>query len=141
MCLMLFGFVLSLSLGASLVPFGSIFNTVLIIIAVFGFISLFLIVRKKKAAAIIPTTVLKDRNTLVFSISHFFVSIAGLPITFLLPMFMLYVLGTSAMEAGLAWRFALAGRGFRPTGIRFRQRTWNVQRLGPSQPALLDFCL
>ena len=102
MCLMLFGFVISLSLGTSLVPFGGIFNTILIFLAVAGLLMLILVIRKKGAAAILPSTVLKDRNTLVFTVSNFFGSFAGLPIFFFLPMFMLYVLGTSATEAGLA---------------------------------------
>jgi MFS family permease len=102
MCLMLFGFVISLSLGSSLIPFGSIPNYILIALAVVGLVALVVIVRKKGAAAIIPSTVLKDRNTLVFTVSNFFGSFAGLPIFFFLPMFMLYVLQASATEAGLA---------------------------------------
>jgi MFS family permease len=102
MMVMLAGFVLALSFGTSYIPFGGIANYALLAMAVIGLFALVFIIRKKGAGAIIPAPVLKDRNTLIFTLNNFLGNLAGLPAFFFLPLFMINVLGSSATEAGIA---------------------------------------
>lgn len=93
--------ILGLSLGTSLVPFGSLPSNCLFIVALISLIALIFIVRKKRADAIIPAPALKDRNTLSFTVANFFINFSNMAIFFFIPLYVINVMGLSATEAGL----------------------------------------
>ncbi|MDR1495583.1 MAG: MFS transporter [Clostridiales Family XIII bacterium] len=91
-------------------PWGSVPNLILIGIVVVSLISLITVIRRKGTEAFIPIPVLKDRNTLMlFAINTCFTFSAMGPSVFL-PTYMLYVMGKTPTEAGVASAmYAVAG--------------------------------
>jgi MFS family permease len=100
--LFLLGLTLSLSLGSSYIPFGSMGNDALIILAVVSLLALILIIRKKRATAVIPLTVLGDRNTIVLVLCNALSTFSTMALTFFIPSYIINVLQGSALQAGLA---------------------------------------
>lgn len=99
--LFLIGLLLPLSFGKSYIPYGTPLNYALLGLA---FVSLAVLIydfRKKKGDAIIPTTVLKNRNVLILSCSSFFLTFSSMAIFFFLSSYIIYVMGGSALEASL----------------------------------------
>ena len=99
--LFLLGIVMFLSLGGSYLPFGSIQSTAFGVLAVVALIVLIGIVVKKRSAAIIPSTVLKDRNTVVLALCNLFITCSTMALTFFMPSYVINVLHGTALQAGL----------------------------------------
>jgi MFS family permease len=97
----LVGTIMSLSLGGSYLKFGTVANYALIALAVVGLVALVFIIRKKGAHAIIPSTVLADRNTLAMAAYNFFNNFSLMAAFFFIPSYVIYVLQGSATEAAL----------------------------------------
>lgn len=93
--------IVGLSMGTTFIPFGSIISIMLFITAALALIALIFIIRKKKDAAIVPAPALKDQNTLNFAIANLFINFSNMAVFFFMPLYVLSVMGLSAMEAGL----------------------------------------
>lgn len=107
--------VLALSLGSTYVPFGSLVSNALFAVTALALAALALVIRRKRAAAILPTPVLTDRNTLALFGVVTLSSFSAMAVFFFMPSYVLFVLGGSALEAGLATAFlAVAGLGLGP---------------------------
>jgi MFS family permease len=102
MTIFLAGIILFLSLGTSYVKFGTTGSYILLAIAVIGLTALILIISRKKTAAIIPATVLKDRNTLCLTVCNFMSNFSNMAVFFFMPAYVLYVMNGTAFQAGLA---------------------------------------
>jgi MFS family permease len=108
--LFLAGVVLSLSLGRSYVPFGTLANNAMIVLAAVALIALVWIVRKKGNAAFIPSTVFRDRNTSVLACMNLLSNLSTIALSFFMPSYIINVLGGSAFQAGCATAtYALLG--------------------------------
>lgn len=105
MCVFLAALMLALSLGTSFAKFGTPESYALFAIAIVALLIMVVVIKKKKEDAIIPTPALKDRNTVFMAISNFLTMFSNMAVFFFVPMYLLYVLGTSATEAGLATTF------------------------------------
>lgn len=90
--LFLGGFILAISMGNSWIPFGSLLNNVLLVIAVVGLVILVVDIRKRGDGAIIPKGALGDRNTLVFSGINFLYNFGAMTLTFFVPGFVMTTL-------------------------------------------------
>lgn len=99
--LFLIGLLLPLSFGKNYIPYGTLLNYVLLGLALVSLIVLIYDLRKKKGDAIIPTTVLKNRNVLILSVSSFFLTFSSMAIFFFLSSYILYVMGGTALQASL----------------------------------------
>lgn len=99
--LFLAGVVLILSLCTSSMPFGSPLNTVCIIASVAGLLMLGFSVRKRGEGAFIPAPVLKDRNTLFFTLANITQNFSAMSIFFFMPTYVLYVLNGTATQASI----------------------------------------
>ena len=99
--LFLIGLLLPLSFGKNYIPYGTPLNYALLGLALVSLIVLVCDFRKKKGDAIIPTTVLKNRNVLILSCSSFFLTFSSMAIFFFLSSYIIYVMGGSALEASL----------------------------------------
>jgi MFS family permease len=131
--LFLVGTIVSLSLGGSFVPFGSGANTALIIAAGIGFVALVLTVKRKGKEAIIPTPVLKDRNTVCLAAYSLFINFSNMAIFFFMPTYVLYVLQGSATEASLATSiYGVAGLVLGPLLGRAIAKSGNVRTIAAS---------
>lgn len=95
------GFVLAMSLGSSLLPFGSIANTACFVVCVTGLVILVLDIKKKGYSAIIPAPTLKDKNTLMFAVGNALNTYSSMSVMFFMPTYVLYALGGSATLAGI----------------------------------------
>lgn len=93
--------IVPVSLGSSLLPYGSVVNTSLLATAALAVAGLTLVVRRKRAEAIIPIGLLRDRNTMALSIQIFAAMFAAAPVFFFMPTYVLRVMGGSGVEAGL----------------------------------------
>jgi predicted MFS family arabinose efflux permease len=92
--------ILVLSLG-KLAPFGGMVSNVLWIVCAMALISLIIVMKKKKARAIVPTTVLSDRNTLSLLIFTFFINMSMMCLYVFMPLYAMYELKQSPAMAGL----------------------------------------
>lgn len=95
------GFVLAMSLGSSLLPFGSAANTACFAVCIIGLVILILDIRKKGYSAIIPAPALKDKNTLMFAVGNALNTFSSMSVFFFMPTYVLYVLGGTATQAGI----------------------------------------
>jgi MFS family permease len=100
--LFLLGLTLALSLGSSYIPFGSMGSDALIMLTAASLLALILVVRKKRVAAVIPSTVLRDRNTVVLALCNAFSTFSTMALTFFMPAYIINVLHGSALQAGMA---------------------------------------
>lgn len=98
----LLGLVLTISLGNSYIPFGSIGSFGLIALAILSLIVLIADLAKKREKAFIPTPVLKDRNTVVLALFNLFANASTIAASFFMPSYVINVLGGSAFEAAMA---------------------------------------
>lgn len=94
------GVILALSLG-EFAPFGSFLNNILWVMAAVALIILIADIVKKKDKAIIPSTVLSDRNTLCLTGFNFFANFSIMALFFFLPLYATYVLQQTSAAAGL----------------------------------------
>jgi len=94
--------ILGLSTGTSVIPFGSLASNVMIIIAVISLIATIFIIKSKGNAAIIPISVIGDRNVLFLTLTNFSLNLANMAVFFFIPSYMIYILQTPATQAGLA---------------------------------------
>jgi MFS family permease len=99
--LFLLGLILSLSFGRSYLPFGSLENNALIALAVFSLVVLVLVIAKKRSRAIISTSVLRDRNTIVLALCNLLCTCSTMALSFFMPSYIINVLQGSALQAGL----------------------------------------
>ena len=100
--LFLLGLVLALSFGRSYIPFGSLASDALVALSAASLLALALIISKKRAAAIIPSTVLRDRNTVVLALCNALCTFSTMALSFFIPSYIINVLHGSALQAGLA---------------------------------------
>lgn len=100
--LFLGGLMLFLSLGTSLIPFGTTWSYILLVIMVVGGIMLFTMIKKKGNDAVLPAPALKDRNTLLISINNALANMSSIVISIFIPMYILYVMGGTAVQSSLA---------------------------------------
>lgn len=91
-----------MSLGSSLIKWGTPLNWALWAIAIVSLIWLIIVIKKKKENAIIPTPALKDKNTINLTLANFFANFSNMAIFFFVPSYCIYVLQSSATAAGLA---------------------------------------
>jgi MFS family permease len=94
------GVILALSLG-QFAPFGSTLNNALWVIAAIALITLIAVIVKKKDKAIIPSTVLSDRNTLCLVSFNFLANFSIMALYFFLPLYATHVMQQSSAAAGL----------------------------------------
>lgn len=99
--LFLGGFVLAMSFGSSLLPFGSMGNTLCFVVCVVGLVVLIVDIRKKGLGAIIPAPALKDKNTLMFALGNAFNTFSSMCVFFFMPTYILYALGGTATQASI----------------------------------------
>jgi MFS family permease len=94
--------ILPLSLGNNFLPFGSAVNSGMLAVAVISLIALIMVIRKKGGNAIIPATVLKDKNTLLLSLLNLLLNFSSMAIFFLLlkPSTSIYVVWALMFIAG-----------------------------------------
>jgi MFS family permease len=96
--------ILGISMGNSFIPFGSVPSFVTFAIALVALIALIINIKKKGAAAIIPLPALKDRNTVMLSLSNFFMNFANMFVFFFLPTYVIYVMQPNDLGLGpAAW--------------------------------------
>jgi MFS family permease len=88
---LLIGIIIPLSM-VSYIPMGSLGSNALFALAVVGLVALILIIRKKKDAAIIPSSVITDRNTIAFALCNFFANFSAMGIMFFIPGYVMRVL-------------------------------------------------
>jgi MFS family permease len=100
--LFLAGVVLALSFGRTYIPFGSAGSCALIGLAVAALVVLVADLRQKRERAFIPTTVFKDRNTVVLALCNLLSNTSTIAASFFMPSYIINVLGGSALEAGIA---------------------------------------
>lgn len=93
---------LAMSLGSSFIRWGTPLNWALWAVVVITLIWLIAVIKKKKADAVVPLPALKDRNTLSMALANFFANFSNMAVFFFVPTYCLFVLGSSAAEAGLA---------------------------------------
>lgn len=94
--------VFSVSLGTGAVPFGTPLNTAFIVTAVVAFLLFIANERRLKDHAIIPTSTLRDRNTVMFAIQTFLASGSSIVVVIFVSYYILGVMGGTATQAGLA---------------------------------------
>lgn len=99
--LFLGGFVLAMSFGSSLMPFGGTANTLCFAVCVIGLVVLIFDIKKKGYSAIIPAPALKDKNTLLFTVGNATNTFSSMSVMFFMPTYVLYVLNGSATQAGI----------------------------------------
>ena len=90
-----------LSLGANFLPFGSLASNAVFVVAAASLVWLVVVIRRKQADAIIPAPALKDRNVVCFAVANTFINFSNMAIFFFMPMYVLYVMQGSALEASL----------------------------------------
>lgn len=100
--IMLAALMFVMSLGSSFIPWGTPLNFGLWGVVIVTLIWLIVVIRKKKEAAVVPLPALKDGNTMSMALANFFANFSNMAIFFFVPTYCLYVLGSSATEAGLA---------------------------------------
>lgn len=107
--LFLGGIIMSLSLGpkssrpsAIEMPFGSLGNNIMIVLAVIGLAILIAMIRRKGDDAIVPTRVLRDRNTLCLTLINLFTNFSNMAVFFFIPTYVIYVMQKGATWGGLA---------------------------------------
>jgi MFS family permease len=107
--LFLGGIILSLSLGpksnrpsALEMPFGSLGNNIMVILAIIGLVILIAMVKQKGDDAILPARVLKDRNTLCLTLINLFTNFSNMAVFFFIPTYVIYVMQQEATWGGLA---------------------------------------
>lgn len=124
------GLLLPLSFGNSYIPYGTPLNFALLALALVSVIALSVDFVKKKGDAIIPTTVLKDRNTLILAFSSFFLTFSSMAIFFFISSYVIYVMGGSAFEASLASAaMSVLGVVIGPMFGRYIGKTGNARNL------------
>jgi MFS family permease len=104
--LFLGGIILALSLGpasrgTAYLPFGSFGSNALLVLAAVGLIAFIIDVKKKGDQAILPTSVLKDRNTVLLAACTLLTIASSMAVFFFLPAYVRGVMHGSATEAGL----------------------------------------
>jgi MFS family permease len=100
--LFLLGLILSLSLGSSYLPFGGLANNGLLVLSAASLAALVLIIHRKQDAAIIPTIVLKDRNTMVLALCNLLCTFSTMALTYFMPSYIINVLHGTALQASLS---------------------------------------
>ncbi|MDR2378984.1 MAG: MFS transporter [Bifidobacteriaceae bacterium] len=100
------GIVLSLSLGPSssgeaYLPFGTLGNNLMLVVAALSLIALIVIVRKKGDKAVLPMSVLRNRNTLLLASSNALGVFSGMAVFFFIPTYVIYVMEGTATQAAL----------------------------------------
>jgi MFS family permease len=83
--------VVPLSLG-TYIPLGSLPSNAMFAIAAVCLVALIVIINKKGGSAIIPKTVLKDRNTMVFFACLFITVFTAMAVTFFVPTYIILVM-------------------------------------------------
>ncbi|MEN2739557.1 MFS transporter [Microbacterium sp. X-17] len=94
--------VLPLALGTSAIPYGSPLNTLYFAVSAVALIGFSIVTARRKAAAFIPTTVLKNRNSLALMFEVFFAAGSLLVAESFIPVYILNGLHGTAVEAGIA---------------------------------------
>lgn len=104
------GLILYLSVGTSLMPFGSLSSNILLAVTVIAIIILVVIIKKKQAGAIIPAPAMKDRNVLAFTFANFFANFSNMAMFFFLPSYIIYVMQGTGTASGIVMAcFSVAG--------------------------------
>jgi MFS family permease len=91
------------------IPLGSLPSNLLFALAAVGLIALIFVIRAKKEKAIIPSTVLSDRNTLGFALCNFFSNFSVMGIMFFLPAYVMRVLTADPLVTTLGPALAAGG--------------------------------
>lgn len=99
--LFLAGIILVLSLCNSFMPFGSLPNTLCLIVSAIGLVLVVISVKKKGNAAFIPALALKDRNVLLFTVANLTQNLAAMAVFFFIPTYILYVLNGTPTQASI----------------------------------------
>jgi MFS family permease len=94
--------VLPLSLGTSLMDYGTVWNNLCFAGAVVALIGLVAVIRNKRESAFLPSVVFQDRNTVALMFQVFLGSASALAVQVFVPLYVLYVLGGTAFQAGVA---------------------------------------
>jgi len=95
------GLILGLSLGNNYARFGTPLNTAFFVIAAVMFILLILNVRKKGDAAVIPSSVFKNRNAVMLTVINAMGPFTSMCMNFFLPAYIMTVLLLSPVESSL----------------------------------------
>lgn len=96
------GLILGLSLGTSLVRFGTPGSIGLFVTSLVGLVILVIAMRKRQGEAIIPTPALKNRNVVAFTLANFFGMFSTMALFFFLPSYIINSMGGNGFQAGIA---------------------------------------
>lgn len=99
------GLILGLSLGTNMVPFGTLWSNILFLIGLVGLIMLIIAMRKRQGEAVIPLPALKNGNVVSLFLGNFLSMFSNMALFFFLPSYIIYVMGGSAFQSGLAIAF------------------------------------
>jgi MFS family permease len=143
--------ILGISMGTSFIPFGSPASYITFAIALVALIALIVTIRRKGEAAVIPLPALKDRNTVMLSLSNFFMNFANMFVFFFLPTYIIYVMqpGDLGLEPS-AWSgivmacFAVFGLFLGPIFGKMVAKSGNARAillLGTTARLLFLFCM
>jgi MFS family permease len=123
-------------MGTSFIPFGSPISFVTFAIALIALIALIITIKKKGEAAVIPLPALKDRNTVMLSLSNFCMNFANMFVFFFLPTYVIYVmqptdlgLEPSAWSGILMACFAVFGLFLGPIFGRMVAKSGNARNI------------
>ncbi|MDR1184523.1 MAG: MFS transporter [Coriobacteriales bacterium] len=143
--------ILGISMGTSFIPFGSPISFVTFAIAIAALIALIITIRKKGEAAVIPLPALKDRNTVMLSLSNFCMNFANMFVFFFLPTYVIYVmqptdlgLEPSAWSGILMACFAVFGLFLGPIFGRMIAKSGNARNillLGTASRLIFLLCM
>lgn len=128
--LFLVGLLLPLSFGNSYIPYGTPLNYGLLVLALVSLVVLIIDHVKKKGDAIIPTTVLKNKNVLILTCGSFFLTFSSMAIFFFMSSYIIYVMGGTALQASLASAaMSVLGLFIGPVFGRYIGKTGNARNL------------
>ncbi len=100
--LFLCGIIMGLSFGKNLIPFGTLESNLLFVVSIIGFIILAFAMKKRGSEAIIPTTVLRDRNTVFLTLGNIATNFSNMALFFFIPGYVITVMGYDGLFGGIA---------------------------------------
>ncbi|MDR1421600.1 MAG: MFS transporter [Coriobacteriales bacterium] len=120
--------IVALSLGGNYIKFGTLANNLLFAVAAISLVVLIITIRRKRDAAIVPLSAFKNRNTIALFGANFFSPFSSMALSFFLPMFLIYVLGTGAGASSIAMScYAVVGLFLGPIFGRWVAKSGTVK--------------
>jgi MFS family permease len=100
----------AIGLGSTLVPFGTPLNFAFFGVAIVSLVALVFIIKRKDVAAIVPLPALKDRNTVMLTLSSVCQNFANMFVFYFLPAYIMYIMQPTDFGLdGAAWSGVVMG--------------------------------